>query len=504
MEKKSIIIIGAGVAGLSAGCYAQMNGYNSQIFELHTLPGGLCTSWSRKGYTFDGCIHWLVGSGEHEMMNNLWKELGALKGREIVNHEEFMRIQGKDGRTLIMYTDIDRFEKHLLELSPVDKKQIHEMANSVRKLSKFNPPVGKPRELMTAANGLAMIPKMLPVMGIFKKYGQMTALEYASQFQDELLREALPAIALGLPDFPALALLMTLGYLNNKNAGFPVGGSLKFAQGIEKRYLELGGRIEYRARVEKILVENGKAIGVQLSDGREFRADIVISAADGYATIFKMLEGKYASDEIRGYYKEMPIFRPIVQVSLGVNHDLSQQPHTLTRKLPQPITIAGEKRDTIMVKHYCYDATLAPAGKSIVEVIYPCDYTYWKQLADEPEKYETEKKLIALTVMNEIDKIYPHLSEQVEVVDVATPLTYERYTGNWQGSMEGWMLTTRTMSMQMSGKEMSKTLPGLENFYMIGQWVEPGGGLPTGAITARNVLQLICHKDKKAFVISQA
>jgi phytoene dehydrogenase-like protein len=217
-----------------------------------------------------------------------------------------------------------------------------------------------------------------------------------------------------------------------------------------------------------------------------------------------MLEGKYVNDEIRGYYKEMPIFRPIVQVSLGVKRDLSQEPHALTRKLPQPITIAGEKRDTLMVKHYCYDPTLAPVGKSIVEVIYPCDYDYWKPLADEPEKYETEKKLIALTVMNEIDKIYPHLSEQVEVVDVATPLTYERYTGNWQGSMEGWMLTKQTMSMQMSSKEMSKTLPGLDNFYMIGQWVEPGGGLPTGAISARNVVQLICHKDQKKFVTTQA
>jgi phytoene dehydrogenase-like protein len=56
MAEKSIIIIGGGIAGLAAGCYARMNGYRAHIFELHTLPGGLCTSWDRKGYTFDGCI----------------------------------------------------------------------------------------------------------------------------------------------------------------------------------------------------------------------------------------------------------------------------------------------------------------------------------------------------------------------------------------------------------------------------------------------------------------
>ena len=64
MSGKSILIIGGGIAGLSAGCYGQMNGFQTRIFEMHKKkPGGLCTSWKRQGYTVDGCIHWLVGSG---------------------------------------------------------------------------------------------------------------------------------------------------------------------------------------------------------------------------------------------------------------------------------------------------------------------------------------------------------------------------------------------------------------------------------------------------------
>ena len=59
---KSVAIIGGGIAGLCAGCYAQMNGYRSRIYEMHDLPGGLMTAWERKGYTIDYCIHWLVGS----------------------------------------------------------------------------------------------------------------------------------------------------------------------------------------------------------------------------------------------------------------------------------------------------------------------------------------------------------------------------------------------------------------------------------------------------------
>jgi phytoene dehydrogenase-like protein len=166
------------------------------------------------------------------------------------------------------------------------------------------------------------------------------------------------------------------------------------------------------------------------------------------------------------------------------------------------VTIAGEERRQLSLKHYCYDPSLAPAGKSVATVMLLSNYDYWKKVAEDPEEYEVEKKQVALTVIEQLDRRVPGLGEQVEVADVATPLTYERYTGNWRGSMEGWLITTKTMKMVMLGKGMSKTLPGLENFYMIGQWVEPGGGVPTAAMSARNVLQIICHRDKRPFATS--
>ena len=81
--------------------------------------------------------------------------------------------------------------------------------------------------------------------------------------------------------------------------------------------------------------------------------------------------------------------------------------------------------------------------------------------------------------------------------DLATPMTWIRYTGNWENSYEGWMIPAETMMMQMS-----KTLPGLDNFYMAGQWVNPGGGMPTAAMSGRHTIQMICKKDKKKFVTS--
>jgi phytoene dehydrogenase-like protein len=122
------------------------------------------------------------------------------------------------------------------------------------------------------------------------------------------------------------------------------------------------------------------------------------------------------------------------------------------------------------------------------------NYAYWKALYEDRDRYETEKRQISIEVISQLEKLYPDLSNQIEVVDVATPLTTKRYTGNWQGSIQAWMDTPENYDI-----DKSKMLPGLEHFYMVGQWAEPRGGLPSVAISGRNVMQLICKQDRNAF-----
>jgi len=145
MEKK-IIIIGAGIAGLSAGCYARMNGYESEIYEMHDKPGGLCTSWQRKDYTIDGCLHWLIGSSPVSSFHKFWQELGAVQGRQMLYQKIFYRYTGTDGRTLIIYNNADQLEAHLKELSPQDSDTIKLLCRMIRRFSKFRIPADKPYE----------------------------------------------------------------------------------------------------------------------------------------------------------------------------------------------------------------------------------------------------------------------------------------------------------------------------------------------------------------------
>jgi phytoene dehydrogenase-like protein len=269
------------------------------------------------------------------------------------------------------------------------------------------------------------------------------------------------------------------------------------AVAVEKRYLDLGGAIQYGARVNKILVENNHARGVHLVDGTELFADVVVSAADGHATIYDMLEGKFIDQNVNDLYDHSPLFPSLVFIGLGVKRRFPDFPALtsgLSVPLKQPFDVAGGKINRLETMIYNFDPTLAPEGKTAMTVMFPSSYEYWKQLSGDNEHYEAEKKQVALQVIHGLSERFPGLDDEVEMIDVATPLTFEHYTGNWKGSFEGWLPTPKAMM-----KPISKTLPGLEDFYMVGQWVQAGGGLPSGVMTAREVMKMICKNDGVKF-----
>ena len=495
-EKKTINIIGAGVAGLSAGCYAQMNGYQSQIFELHDLPGGLCTAWERKGYIFDGCIHYLFGSGEGQPFNRMWQELGAVQDRAFVNHAEYQRITD-GGKTLVVYVDPDLLQDHMTALSPVDEKLIRALCDGIRMFTHFDVSAmyKVPRSLMGPRDWREFGIQVLPFLPALAKWATLSTRQLADRFQDSFLRKAV-AHMFSWEEAPVMMGMMLLAYLQNGNAGFPVGASMAFAQALEKRYLELGGVIHYKAQVEKILTEDGRASGVRLYNDEVYFADITISAADGRGTIFDMLGGLYTNRKIRRMYDGHLPTHQMCQVSLGVDRDLSAEPHWVTYLLSEPITLAGEGHSEIGVKHYCFDPSLAPTGKSVIELIVRTNYAYWQRIYGR-RIYDSEQTQVSDIIIEQLEHWYPGIRGDIEFVDEATPLSYERYTGNWKGATTGWLLTKETAPMMMFG--VTKTLPGLADFYMAGQWVEPGGTVSMAAASGKNAIQTICARDGKWF-----
>ena len=120
---------------------------------------------------------------------------------------------------------------------------------------------------------------------------------------------------------------------------------------------------------------------------------------------------------------------------------------------------------------------------------------YWSGLrGSDRGAYEREKAETARKVVAALDRFVPGLAESVETVDVATPASFIRYTNNWHGSYEGWLPTGGSL-----GKRVSKTLPGLRNFHLVGQWTNPGGGLPPCGIGGRRLAQRLCKAEGLRF-----
>jgi phytoene dehydrogenase-like protein len=471
MTVRSVAIIGAGMGGLAAGVYSRLAGLKTTIFEMHDKPGGLCTAWTRKGYTFDGCIHHLAGCRPGTPSFRLWKDLGAMP-REILYPADLTQVETSDGKTLTVYTDLDRLEEHLLGLSPRDGRTIRRYVRALHTFTQFD----LFDAMMGSRRDWARLFRFAPTA---MRWGRLTMRRFAEQFDDPFLRRAMATIQYDWIDTPVILHLNILAGSSIERYGFPAGGSLRFAQAIADRYASLGEEIRYRTKVEAILVEKGRAIGVRLADGTECRADAVISNATPHATLLDLVGEKHLNDKLRASFAQPQDEMVMgVHVSLGLARDLSDEPHAMVLWLPEPVQLADRVRDRLDLELFGFDPSLAPLGKGVMKVLLDSSWSYWAELHRDCASYRAEKERLAESVLQLLERRFPGISTQVEVCDVATPVTTQRYTGVGQGfsSSPRWgaMMLARPM-----------TVPGVQNLQIVGQSAG-GAGIPGCAMMGRN------------------
>ena len=494
--EKSVLIVGGGIAGLSAGYYARMNGYRTSIFEMHSIPGGLCTAWERKGYKFDISMHMLTGalSGPfHEM----WRELGVAQGFEFHSHDHISRIEGM-GKELLISTDRGKFEQALLDISPDDEERIKEFIRLFFGRDMMNAASLQPAKLMRLRDKIRLMLSILPMIGTMRKYENMTLQEFASKFKSPFLREAIrmtiDSPGWAMVDFPMMA-MAGMARAGVTESPVPLGGSQQVVFHIADRFKEAGGALHLKSRVASLIMDQDRVSGIVLEDGSRHLADHVIWAGDGHTLIYKLLGGRYVSDTIKNMYENWVAVKPVLHVMLGVDMDLSEEPHSIQLEVEEPISIGGKKQQWLSMLHHCFDPSMAPKGKSAVEVWYSLDYDYWEELYKDRAAYKAEKKRISDYTIRQLDRRWPGFASKVEVIDVPTPLTYKRYTGNWKGSPDGWYITPDNVM----DREPARRLPGLEGLSMVGHWTVPYAGVVTSALSSRQAIQLMCHEEGRPF-----
>jgi phytoene dehydrogenase-like protein len=503
-----VCIIGAGVSGLSAGCYLQMNGFETEIFEKQSCPGGLCASWKRGEYTFDGCIHWIMGTNDSNPFYRLWSELIDMKSVEFVNHEERIEIELEKNRDrhgngiFHLYSNIERLKAYLLDIAPEDAKPIGELIHCMKMMQRYEMPpmIEYIPERRPLRKKLVMI-TYLPLVYEYYKWRNVTNLSFARKLKNPFLKEAFELIFDG-EEWNMLVLIMPLSISDTKGTGYPVGGSSKFISHIVEKYESLGGKIHYNQKVKKILTEGQNAKGIQLEDNRIVNADVTISAADWHFTNFDALEERFIDAKLRALIdsRKLKVYPSVMLISLGVNRSFKEYPHLIRFPLSGKLVSPDGTTYSRLESHiYHYDPEMAPEGKTIMVVsLYTYEGDYWINLRKKDiSEYTRQKMAFATEIVDLLDQRMEGAKQAVEVIDVATPATYNRYTNNWKGSAQGWYPSSNLLAKS----PVSDHLQGLSDFYFCSQWLMPGGGLPVTIKTARDLAQKICLKYKRPFVI---
>jgi phytoene dehydrogenase-like protein len=496
---KKIVIIGGGIAGLSAGIFAQKNGFNSIIVEKHHTLGGECTGWDRQGYHIDGCIHWLVGTKKGTQIHDLWTNVGALDGVEIYHPESFIAVE-HEGVTVNFYRDLDRLKSSWLEISPEDKEEIEEFCSDIKQLHSFSVPAGKPIDMMNLFEKINYIFSMKNVGPIMQKYGKISVKELSKKFKHPALREA---IASFMPegDYSAISVVFPLGTFTSGQSSIPIGGSKALAERMVERYQSLGGTVEASCEVVEVDIEGDTVKSIKCKDGKSFEADYFIAACDAKVLYESLLKGRYPDQEFEKRYNNPDTYPLASNIYIGIGYEGEMNDIPRTLKFPVKSVDINQNQKPIkhlQMTHYGYEPNFAPNGHTVITVAinqFKPELDAWELLVKDKEAYTKEKTRIGKAVIDAMETRFPHMKGKLKLLDVATPQTYVRYCNAYRGAFMGFWPT-------ISGRALIHTghIKGLDNMLLSGQWLQPPGGLPVAVITGKDTIMRICKKEKQHFV----
>ncbi|WP_026653590.1 phytoene desaturase family protein [Butyrivibrio proteoclasticus] len=502
MEKSKVVVIGGGIAGLSAGIYALKAGFDVDIYEKNAIPGGECIGWNRKGFHIDNCIHWLTGTKKGTELYDVWESVGALaEDTEYADISSFYTSTYK-GQSVTLWNDLERTRKELVEISPEDEAEINKFIQYVEYSKQCLIPAAKPMEMWGIGDYIKMGKSMADFPKVMKEFGKISLEDYSKRFKSPLLQKMLCDY---LPkEYCVYSFMVSYATMADGNGKVPMGASLQMSLRMEKKFKELGGKIFYNAPVNSIVVgDNGmsakagvvgkkNASGIELGDGSFVAADYVIPTIDTNFLFDKLLPSKYMPKELKKAYENQKAYPATSGFQVAFAAPCNFEAGETTFVDIEPLTVGDRSFDRMYVKAYGYDAVCVNGDRQVIQTsIFQTDedYFYWKGLSS--EEYNRVKEEKARQIQDRIEAAYPELKGCLEYLDAWTPLTYERYCNAYHGSYMSFVTTPLGKSVRITGR-----LKGLKNVYLAGQWTSAPGGLPVAVTSGKFAVQRIL-KDLK-------
>ena len=495
MEKRKIVIVGGGISGLTAGIYGLIAGFEVEIYEKHTIVGGECTGWDRKGYHIDNCIHWLMGTTEGTGLNKIWKDIGALgEGIEIIPSDKMYTSELGD-RRITLWKDIGRTEQELLALSPEDEHQIKKLIGYIKMAEGVEIPAEKPTEMMTVIDLIKIGSSMKKALRLFREFKGIDTSDLMNCFQHPLIKCVISDFC--TKESMGYSFPMAYGNFTGGDGGIPRGGSRAMSLRIQKRFEQLGGKVYTDANVEKIELTGERATGIALAGGRKVEADYIICACDPDYTFHHLLDPSYMDPVFKEVYanrKAYPVYG-MFQAAFAVHHALDVIGGDIMLDC-RDIKVADWMADRMTVKSYSYEPGFAPKGKQVVQALIGLReeaYDYWAGLYKDRGAYQREKEEIAKKVLKKMEDRFPEYQGKMEILDTWTPVTYRRYCNAYKGYNQAFTITKNSMKNPYP----SAYIKGIDNVILAGQWLSPPGGLPGAAIQGKYSIQRVLRKEKR-------
>ena len=461
-EKYDAVIIGAGLGGLTCALYLAKKGMKVKVVEQHSQPGGYCTSFKRKGFTFSSAVEMPWGCEEGGNLHRVLTTLGLQGRTEFHKLEPFCRVIFPE-YSFSIPASFDRFAEALATRFPEERTGIVNLFSTIKELSK-----GYFQE----------IEKLPSESSVYLKYKDKTFQQLLNDYLvDNDLKSSVSSIYLGgLPPSRqgAINRCGALSRFLQEGAYLPKGGTQQFTNTFVDEFKKSGGELELRTLVKKVLIEGRKAVGIETADGRKIAAKYIISNAAAKQTFFELVGAEKLDTDFIRRLNDMEVCISSFMVYIGTNLDIKSL--GLKEKVcfvhsqsdieeEWKASFRGDLANACILVHVqtLDDDTLCPPNNHVVEIFTYAPYHLGKD-------WKLEKPRVTNELVKMANQFLPGLSEHIVVLDSATPLTMERYTLNTEGATAGWARSAKTTLL---GRLEPKG--PIDNLFLVGHWTRPGG-----------------------------
>ncbi len=494
-----MIVIGAGIAGLTASALLHRAGLSVRLIEEQARPGGYFQGFKRKDFSFDSSIQWLNNCNEGGFVANVFRFIGADYPR--CARMERIRRYKSESVDYLLSRDPNQFRDRLLRDFPDERDGIIRFFDDCQKNgARFDVLRNRMRAIETMSVlqriffGMRMLGWVIPVWRFLR-------IPAKKGLDGYFKNEAIKNLFCCEEKFMAIMMPFCWAYAGDFQSP-PRGGVEAFVDWLCKKIAE-PSRILLDSRVERVLVNKGRATGVSLADGRTVLGRYIIAACDVESLYERMLPPGTIPKKMLRRLREADLYHSSVTVFLGLDCDasaigLGEELVSVTiDSLPREEHSCGDpyKNSLTVQAPSVRDKTLAPAGKSTLTIHCSARFDYenfWRTGAnfERGQAYRDLKKRYADILIDRVEKaLNIGIREHIAVLEIATPITYWRYTKNRYGSIMGASPTDKNIR-----NKLAQCRTPVKNLFLGGHWAVYGGGMPMAVKAAANASLLVLHQ----------